>query len=143
MRKSFISIVIVSSAGALLVLDQVIKLAYMTSPIFAERFWIFGPASLNMFLPFGIPFSDVAFWILAVVVWVICWIWFFLADRQYERVILFFILFAGASNLYDRVRWGGVVDYIHIAGISVVNMADIIIVGAVIALIMQRLKSKK
>ncbi len=143
MRKPFVVFFSVSIGCALLIVDQVIKIFFMASPYGVERFWIFGPVSMNTFLPFGIPLSHTVFWICALVLWLLCWIWFIAAHHTHERIILFFIIIAGASNLFDRIRWGGVVDYIHIAGISVINMADIVIVGAVIALVIQRLKNKK
>src|SRR3989344_4919431 len=138
MRKSFVVFFSVSIGCALLIVDQVIKIFFMASPYGVERFWIFGPVSLNIFLSFGVPISHTVFWICAMILWFLCWIWFAFMKNRHERIILFFIIIAGASNLFDRIRWGGVVDYIHIAGISVINMADIVIVGAVIVIVMQR-----
>lgn len=44
---------------------------------------------------------------------------------------LLFILLGIGSNLTDRVMYGGIVDWIHIPGVSVLNLADISIIGGV------------
>lgn len=143
MRKSFVAFFIASSGCALLILDQVIKMFFMTSPYGVERFWIFGPASLNVFLPFGIPFPGSFFWILVIVLLLMCVVWLVLSPSVYERMILFCVVVAGTSNVFDRIRWGGVVDYIHIGNISVINGADIVITVGVIILLIMHLYSRE
>ncbi len=53
---------------------------------------------------------------------------------QFGQLIVVAILLAGAlSNLLDRLLYGGVVDFITVSFNSVFNIADIMIVGSVIA----------
>lgn len=56
-------------------------------------------------------------------------------DRRMALVLA--LLFAGAaSNILDRILYDGVVDYISFLGRSVVNLADGMIVVAVLMLVM-------
>lgn len=45
------------------------------------------------------------------------------------------ILLGGASNVFDRFAYGGVIDYVNILGIATINLADILILGGLIILI--------
>lgn len=44
------------------------------------------------------------------------------------------IILGALSNLYDRFWYGAVIDYIHIAERSTANIADLMIMGSVIAI---------
>jgi signal peptidase II len=64
-------------------------------------------------------------------------------SRRLSKMRLFCLLliFAGAiSNLYDRVAFGYVVDYLSIAYFSVLNIADILITSGVFVLIVMAYK---
>lgn len=53
-----------------------------------------------------------------------------------QRNILITILGAGCSNLLDRLRLGGVIDYIKIGNLPIFNLADLIIfISAIIFLV--------
>lgn len=45
------------------------------------------------------------------------------------------ILAGGLSNLLDRVRWGGVVDYLNFFNLFRFNLADGLVVAGVVGLI--------
>ena len=50
-----------------------------------------------------------------------------------SRYALLPIILGGASNVFDRFAYGGVIDIIHITGLATVNLADILIlVGAIL-----------
>lgn len=56
----------------------------------------------------------------------------FLSPSPYPLVP---ILLGGASNVFDRFVYGGVIDYVHILGIATINLADILIVGGLILIL--------
>ncbi len=47
------------------------------------------------------------------------------------------ILLGGASNVFDRFYYNGVIDIIHITGLATINLADILIFLGLIALVLQ------
>jgi signal peptidase II len=49
-----------------------------------------------------------------------------------ERVGYALIAWGGVSNIFDRVFYGGVIDYINFFGLFICNIADIMVVGGVI-----------
>lgn len=53
------------------------------------------------------------------------------------------IIGAGLSNLFDRVVYGGVIDYLNIFNLSVVNLADVIIFISVLMVIYNTYKIDK
>lgn len=55
--------------------------------------------------------------------------------REYMAALLLIIVFVGAgSNLFDRIVYGYVIDMIRVPSWSVFNLADIYVVGGVLAL---------
>ena len=54
------------------------------------------------------------------------------------------LIFTGAaSNLFDRLYWGYVIDYIHFSFGSTFNLADMMVVGGVGVLLWRELKKAK
>lgn len=51
------------------------------------------------------------------------------------------IVLGGASNVFDRFAYGGVIDIIHIGGIATINLADILILVGIVALLLRINKS--
>lgn len=47
------------------------------------------------------------------------------------------ILLGGASNVFDRFAYGGVIDYVNIFGVATINVADILIGTGLIILILK------
>ncbi len=50
-------------------------------------------------------------------------------------LILWIIIAAGVSNLFDRVLYGGVIDYIRIGQFPVFNLADAVITTSILILL--------
>ncbi len=59
-----------------------------------------------------------------------------LAQKKYYHYFfaLLILILGAASNLYDRFLTGGVIDYIHIKYITVLNLADVMIVSGILIL---------
>lgn len=47
------------------------------------------------------------------------------------------VLFGGASNVFDRFAYGGVIDYMNIFGLATINLADTLIFAGLLILIFQ------
>lgn len=68
------------------------------------------------------------------------WIWHFIKnwklsiDNSRSCAILFIIL-GGASNVFDRFAYNGVIDIINILGFATTNLADLLIVVGIIELL--------
>ncbi|MBU1178546.1 signal peptidase II [Patescibacteria group bacterium] len=60
-------------------------------------------------------------------IWLACWM----------------VLMGAASNLFDRLYWGYVVDYIHFSFGSTFNVADMTIVAGVVILLWRELEKSK
>ncbi len=58
-------------------------------------------------------------------------------------VALGFLVFGAASNFYDRLTLGAVIDYLRIGPISLVNIADGMVVVGIVLLMFQRPKQPR
>lgn len=71
--------------------------------------------------------------------------WRDLAQKKFTAFFaLILIIFGAYSNLFDRLKFGAVVDYIYLKHFTVFNLADAMItIGAVILIIVQMKKNKQ
>ena len=69
----------------------------------------------------------------------------FLWQRQeWSKVVLLtFIIFGAISNMLDRLKYGFVIDYLDLKYFTVFNMADVMIVGGVLGIILIFCRGKK
>lgn len=91
---------------------------------------------LNTAMAFSLPLFPVVYFSLVILVLIVLIRQMIQAVAQChgtEFVISLFILIGAFSNLFDRWRYGGVVDFIHTSFGSVFNVADLYIVGAMAA----------
>lgn len=61
-----------------------------------------------------------------------------LIKTEYKYIFLGFIM-----NISDRIIWGGVIDYLNIFNILVINLADVIIMIGIIKIIYKIYLSEK
>lgn len=89
----------------------------------------------NYYIAFSLPVSGVYLnifisMILAVLAFVFAYL---LKKENYIFAILVFLLICGAaSNFYDRIRYGFVVDYFDLRYFTIFNLADNMIVFSII-----------
>jgi len=62
---------------------------------------------------------------------------------KFQFVGLLLMVCGGASNLMDRLIYGSVVDYLHIAGFPWFNIADVLIFMGVISIVWGMRTNKK
>jgi len=63
-------------------------------------------------------------------------------NSQTEIILILFIIAGAISNLFDRLMYGYVIDYLNLQHFTVFNLADIVISLAAILLIFYNLKKK-
>jgi len=51
---------------------------------------------------------------------------------MHHTLALSLIVAGGASNMLDRIRWGAIIDIIHLPGGLVINLADSLIVFGIL-----------
>lgn len=129
----------IAPIAAFICIDQVSK--YMIQSSIGNRsffifpgFLAFEPTLTSTFL-FNIKIPDyfhVPLVFLIVVMLIYCMVQKVKGKSRNGEVLGYILIIAGAlSNLLDRVRFGGVVDWLSIPGIGASNFADgMIIVGA-------------
>ena len=93
--------------------------------------------ALNPYIAFSLPLGGPVLIavIAAIMLFVLLGAARLQASGHYHAAGLFFLIFAGAaSNLFDRFKYGAVVDYFDLKFFTVFNLADLMIVTAALAL---------
>ncbi len=109
-----------------LVFDQAIKYYFYTHP---DRVGVFG-YYLNQNFSWSLPVSNIIVIFLTIPMLLALIYW-----RAYLSgpLLAWCLVGAGAvSNLLDRLWRGGVVDYIHLPGGGIINLADLMILGGMV-----------
>lgn len=69
---------------------------------------------------------------------------YYAEKNDYAKSYLLFLIALGAiSNLFDRLKYGFVIDYFDLKYFTIFNLADVMIVGGVIFLALLMSKNKK
>ncbi|MDD5625625.1 MAG: signal peptidase II [Patescibacteria group bacterium] len=99
----------------------------------------------NPNLALSIPLNRILFYFLLII------IFWWLADnlikgyrtKNVSKILAFSLIFVGAiSNLFDRLQYKAVIDYLNIFYFSVINLADLMISGGVIIIFCQMIFGK-
>jgi len=91
----------------------------------------------NYNIAFSLPFNEL--WlnitIVLIIFALIFYLLYLLLKGEYNKAgPLLIIVFGAISNLFDRIKYGYVVDYFDLKYFTVFNLADVMIVGGVIGL---------
>lgn len=95
----------------------------------------------NYYIAFSLPlYGD---WLKVVIAIIILLLFFYLLKarrngRQKIAVCLFAIAMGAISNLFDRLRYGYVIDYLDLKYFTVFNLADIMIAAGVVCLLFSK-----
>jgi signal peptidase II len=125
----------IAAAAILCVADRVCKAAALAKyelPGNVVSFSLFS----NDGIAFSLPFRGWMFWLAAAPIFIGIWVATVVAYRRRENAVLaalIFVLLGAASNIYDRLAHGAVIDYFVFFRISAVNLADGMIVGGILA----------
>ena len=117
-------------------IDRLFKFIARTSPEISERFWFGEAPKINTEAALSVPIGSLYLTVFLVGVWVILVFWWIKNKQARWAIVLFGILLAAASNVWDRIFYGGVVDYLPFFGISIMNISDIVIsLGAIVLVV--------
>ncbi|MEK7096545.1 MAG: signal peptidase II [Patescibacteria group bacterium] len=106
-------------------------------------FWITnnGFATINDHMIFGLYGNNFLSGLLSLLFLIILYYLFF---KDKKTRIIFSLVFAGtASNVLDRLVYGGVVDYIKILSFPIFNLADVFITIGLLCIVWTSLKIAK
>lgn len=124
----------------ILLTDQLIKYYVLHKMSVDFVFAKFINNELNYNLALSLP-STVSIAIIVNVIGIVAILYLLTFNpNQSIKKYLAIILGAGTSNLIDRLIHGGVIDYINFFNISTINLADIMIVIAIILIFINERK---
>jgi lipoprotein signal peptidase len=116
-------------------IDQWTKYLGRVSPEWDGAFWFIEKnLFLNEGIAFGIPFPRWLFWIAAgIVMSMLLRVFLRTGAHPYERFALVALFIGAASNMIDRLRFGGVVDIFALPGGLTFNIADCMIIAGLVS----------
>ena len=100
----------------------------------------------NYNIAFSLPLSG--WWlniliILIIIALIYNLLYLFLKQKYNQAVLLFIIIIGAISNLFDRIKFGYVIDYLDLIYFTVFNLADVMIVVGVVGLGWMIFRDKK
>jgi lipoprotein signal peptidase len=131
-QKIFIAI-----AFAGLVADRIFKYFAIKSPIYSEGFFLITDKlglryHLNQNFAGSLPLSnDLTAALMAVVIIIL----FIVFIKKKNIPVLWLIIVGAISNLFDRIAYSGVIDYIVVPWGGIINIADVLVVSGLVVLI--------
>lgn len=122
------------------VLDRLLKVLALTSS--ERQFNLLGEIlkfnyKANYYIAFSLPLAGrmLVILLILIILILISLAIFSLFKRQYDKLALLSLIILGAgSNLFDRLKYGYVIDYFDLKYFTVFNLADAMIVVGVILL---------
>lgn len=130
--------------------DRVLKLIFLNFPeasgkVFFQPFFSTFLYT-NERLPFGVNIPSVAIVATGVLLLGVVGVFFLHGLRKSDFLASWgwgLVLFGGLSNMWDRIRFGYVIDWLVVPWEAVVNVADIYILIGVVVLFFTFLSEKK
>ncbi len=126
------------------ILDRLIKNFILYKLSSGEVYFFSGdiPIFIKLFenrdIAFGIPFPfGLVIVFSSIIIFILLYILVknFYKKNYFFNAGLIFIILGAASNLWDRIKLGYVIDYVHIYILPIFNLADILIVTGVLFLL--------
>lgn len=91
----------------------------------------------NYYIAFSLPLAGRILMVLLIIIILALIVssLFYWFKHQYDKSVLLFLIILGASsNLFDRLKYGYVIDYLDLKYFTVFNLADVMIVSGVVLL---------
>lgn len=136
------------SAVFFISLDRFFKILALN--YFTEKYNIIGnilsfQLAQNYNIAFSLPLSG--WWlnilIIIILIGLIYWLLILFKRQEFQPALcLSFVLFGAISNMFDRLQYGFVIDYLDLKYFTVFNIADIMIVGGVTCLVYFQIHNK-
>jgi signal peptidase II len=92
----------------------------------------------NYNIAFSLPLNGnflIVLIVLIIIILILLGLFYAKKNQTREATVLFLIILGASSNLYDRLQYGFVIDYLDLKYFTVFNLADMMIVGGVIYLL--------
>ncbi len=118
---------------------------YLDKPIFILGDVFKFNFTFNYNIAFSLPISGIFLnFLIVLIVLALLYELLFLAKREeWSKVApLTFVIFGAISNMFDRFKYGFVIDYLDLKYFTVFNIADIMIVGGVLSLVLTFYKNR-
>ncbi|MFA5886818.1 MAG: signal peptidase II [Patescibacteria group bacterium] len=157
MNKKFLTtpfknIAIASVIAIFFIADRLLKMIGLQivglEPLTLIREVLYFNLTKNYYIAFSLPLSGA--WLELVITLVIIIIIFYLSylllykkNKKIEIISLSLIFLGAASNLFDRLHYGYVIDYLELKYFTVFNLADCLISIGALILIIKNLKTSK
>lgn len=126
----------------LLILDRLLKIYFLkTLPEGSSVFALF----INKNMAFSLPLPAIFLYpILAIIMFILLWLWLKSWCGDKKNIWPYSLIILGASsNIWDRLRYGGVVDYLNVPFFTVLNVSDIYIFLGILFLVIDQIKKQK
>jgi signal peptidase II len=106
--------------------------------------WLKFSLAKNYFIAFSLPLSGIFLNYLIFFI-ILILIAHLLINKKLQfsaKLAFLFIILGASSNLFDRLKYGYVIDYISLKWFTIFNIADIMIVCAIFYLLLAEYKNK-
>lgn len=137
------------SAIFLLITDRFLKqwaLENLAKPMMVINNWLALELCQNKNIAFSLPLPEFIIMPLIIAVIVVLMLYFLVAIKfqfGWQEVALLLIITGALGNLFDRLQYGFVVDYVSFSVWPVFNLADMMISAGVVFILVAILRSKK
>ncbi|MFA5184526.1 MAG: signal peptidase II [Patescibacteria group bacterium] len=131
--------------------DRILKIwalnSLMMSPVRLIGNLLSFDFTANHYIAFSLPLSGpllnaAILGILVLLTIIIIFLALSAQPRRFEISFLACILLGAISNFFDRISYGYVIDYLDLQYFTVFNLADIMISGGALALIIKFVRNK-
>lgn len=119
-------------------LDRLLKWYVLNLPL-GGVFFSLGPLHFGHYLNpalFFFPAWNFLPWLALAALIALLISSFVMSHSPFRRAFLPIFL-GGASNVFDRFAYGGVIDYVNILGLATINLADIMIATGILLIILK------
>lgn len=129
------------------IIDRLLKMAalqlFLPKPLIGQ--WLQFALYKNTGLAFSLQTGFNPLWLIALIFFGgLIWLYVAWRRQRYNEMIALTAIVLGAySNMYDRLVFGAVIDYVELFSINISNIADWLIVGGALFLIYSELVKKK
>lgn len=131
----------------LFILDQRLKDFFSGNPVLQQDFFFLTFRFVkNQGIAFGLYFYFPLLLGIISAALVFLTYWLYLSHKNTDMVNVFgvaMIIFGTASNFYDRIQYGYVIDYIDIPFFTIINIADILITSGLCVIFINEFILKK
>lgn len=91
---------------------------------------------LNNRLAFSLPLPSAIITILSLCAILMLMVYFFRLQTFFQRTALSFVILGALSNLFDRIAYGSVIDYLSVLPHGFFNIADMMVGGGISAFLL-------